>query len=114
MKVTAKARHIHIAPRKTRLVVSLVRGLSVVDARRQLQVMPKMAARVVLKLMESAVANASHNFKLPTDALRIVSATVDGGPILYRSRPRAQGRSAPIRKRTSHITIILEAPTQKT
>lgn len=110
MKVFARARHIRMSPRKVRLIADLVRGADVASARRQLSVSKRAAAEVVLKLINSAVANAEHNFRLPTDRLRIAMITVDGGPVLYRYRPRAFGRSAPIRKRTSHITLALEAP----
>ncbi|HBL39425.1 TPA: 50S ribosomal protein L22 [Candidatus Uhrbacteria bacterium] len=110
MKVFAHARHLRMSPRKVRLIADLVRGLDVSSARRQLMVSKKAASDIVLKLLNSAAANAEHNFQLPTDHLRIVSITVDGGPVLYRYRPRAFGRSAPIRKRTSHVTIALEAP----
>lgn len=110
MKVFARARHIRMSPRKVRLIADLVRGLDVVSARRELAVSKRVASDVVLKLLNSAVANAEHNFHLPTDRLRIVMIAVDGGPVLYRYRPRAFGRSAPIRKRTSHITLALEAP----
>lgn len=108
MKVIARARHIRMSPRKVRLVVDLIRGQHVVDAERQLRFSRREASEVVLKLLQSAMANAEHNFQLDRGQLRVALATVDGGPILYRHRPRAFGRSAPIRKRTSHITIELE------
>lgn len=111
MDVKAKARYVHMAPRKVRLVVGVIRGLSVAAARAQLRVMPKAAAEVVLKVLDSAVANAVHNHKMNAPVLRVRSATVDGGPIIYRHRPRAMGRSAPIRKRTSHITITVSDET---
>ncbi len=107
MDVKAKARYVRMAPRKVRLVVGVIRGLSVAAARAQLRVMPKHAAEVVLKVLNSAVANAVHNHKMNASILRVRSVTVDGGPILYRHRPRAMGRSVPVRKRTSHITIIV-------
>ena len=110
MKVFAPARHLRMSPRKVRLIADLVRGLDVASARRELAVSNKVASEAVLKLLNSAVANAQHNFHLPTDRLRIAMIAVDGGPVLYRHRPRAFGRSAPIRKRTSHITLALEAP----
>ncbi len=107
MDVTAKARYIHMSPRKVRLVVDLVRGLTVAEADAQLSFFAKAAAKPVLKLLRSAVANAEHNFKLNRSDLRVKAATVDGGPTLKRFRPRAFGRAATIRKRTSHIAIVL-------
>lgn len=122
MNVIAKARHMHLAPRKARLLAGLIRGRDIASARRQLQVSEKGAASIFLKLLNSAAANAHHNFQLNPDILRVSSIVVDGGPIIYRFRPRAQGRSAPIRKHTSHITLTLsdavpvkkEAPAEKT
>ena len=108
MKVQAKARHIHMSPRKVRLVVNAIRGLGVARAQAQLTVMNKAAAPVVLKVLNSAVANASHNHKMSVEGLTIAEAFVDGGPTIHRFRPRARGRSAPIRKRTSHITVVVE------
>ncbi len=107
MDVHAKARFIRMSPRKVRLVVDLIRGMSVVEADAQLAHFRKAAALPVRKLLQSAIANAEHNFHLNRDALRVRVITVDGGPTIKRFRPRAMGRAAPIRKRTSHITIIL-------
>ncbi len=108
MEVKAIARYIRISPRKVRLVLGVVRGLTVAAARVQLTFMNKGAAEPVLKLLNSAVANAINNFGLNEETLKVKSIVADGGPILYRYRPRAMGRAAPIRKRTSHITIVLE------
>jgi large subunit ribosomal protein L22 len=107
MEVKAKARFIRMSPRKVRLVAGLVRGLDLSAAEAQLTFIKKAAAHPVLKLIRSAKANATHNFKLDTDSLFIKSITVDGGPIMHRWTPRAFGRAAPIKKRTSHITVIL-------
>jgi len=96
-----------MAPRKVRLVVDAVRGLSAREAETRLVFMNKAAARPVRKLLQSAMANAEHNFHLSKDSLKIKSITVDGGPTLKRSRPRAFGRAAPIRKRTAHVNIVL-------
>lgn len=98
-----------MSPRKTRLVVDLIRGSRVDEAVAQLKVMAKAAALPVLKLLNSAVANAEHNFKLDRKSLLIKQIYVDGGPVLKRSTPRAFGRSTPIHRRTSHITIVLDA-----
>lgn len=97
-----------MAPRKVRLVIDAVRGKSVAQARVQLQFMNKAAAEPVLKLINSAVANATNNFGLSEEGLRVKSVVADGGPILYRYRPAAMGRATPIRKRTTHITLVLE------
>lgn len=116
MDVVAKLRYLRIAPRKTRLVVGVIRGRSVASARAQLRVMKKQAALPVLKLLNSAVANAKHNHGIEAQALHVRSVTVDGGPIIYRYAPRAMGRSVPIHKRTSHITLVVsdEAASKKT
>lgn len=105
--VTAKARHIRMSPRKVRWVVDLVRGLDVDKAEAQLRFMSKAAARPVLKVIQSAKANAEHNFKLSPETLYVKAITVDGGPVLNRWRARAFGRAAAIRKRSSHITVVL-------
>lgn len=107
MEVKAKARYIHMSPRKIRLIVDLVRGMGVKEARNQLRFNNKLAAGPVLKLLESAIANAIHNFKLVEDDLFIKVIVSDQGPTIKRWRPRAFGRATPIRKRTTHISIIL-------
>ncbi len=96
-----------MSPRKVRLVVDAVRGLPVGAAETRLQFLPKLAAEPVLKLLRSAIANAEHNFHLKKEDLVIKTLVVDQGPTIKRSRPRAFGRAAPIRKRTSHITLVL-------
>jgi large subunit ribosomal protein L22 len=108
MEVKAQAKYIRIAPRKTRLVVDLIRGKSVAEAKRQLTVSPKLAARPVMKALLSAVANASHNAKLDDKNLVVAKAWVDEGPKIKRFTPRAQGRATPIRHRMSNITIVVK------
>ncbi len=108
MPITAKLRHLRISPRKVRLVTDLVKGLSVEEAEKQLKFLNKKAARPVLKLLNSAIANAQHNASLAKEILYVKDITVEPGPTLKRWRPRAMGRSAPIMKRTSHINIILD------
>jgi ribosomal protein L22 len=105
--VRAKARYVRCAPRKARLVVDHIRGKSVDDARAILIHTPRAASRDVLKLLDSAIANAENNHELVADELRIDSVFVDEGPTLKRFQPRAQGRATRIRKRTSHMTILL-------
>ncbi len=107
MEVRAYARHIRQSPRKIRLVVDAIRGKRVDDALTQLRFINKAAALPVMKLLHSAIANAEHNFKLERSALSVQAIAVDGGPVLERWRARAFGRAAPIRRRTSHISIVL-------
>lgn len=108
MSVVAKAKYVHIAPRKVRLVCDAICGLNVQEAENQLQYMTKRARAPLLKLLGSAIANAEHNYGMVKDNLYISKIFVTGGPTLMRYRARAFGRAAPIRKRTSHITIVLE------
>lgn len=96
-----------MAPRKVRLVIDAIRGLSAVKADARLSFIKKDAALPVQKLLRSAMANAEHNFHLNKEDLIVKSITADGGPVLKRFRPRAQGRAAPIRKRTTHIHLML-------
>jgi large subunit ribosomal protein L22 len=101
-----------MSPRKVRLVIDTIRGKSVPDAVTRLTFLRKDAALPVLKLLKSAMANAEHNFNLEPAKLRVKSVTADGGPTIKRFRPRAHGSAAPIRKRTTHIMLVLsdEAP----
>lgn len=105
--VTAYARGVHISPRKARLVANLVKKMPVAEALEQLEFTNKRAAGLIKKLVNSAVANASHNFQITEDRLFIKSLTVDGGPVSLRYQPRAQGRALPIRKQTSHFSLVL-------
>lgn len=107
MDVNAKLRFLRISPTKVRLVVNAVRGLAIEEAEQQLQFMNKRPAEPVLKLLRSAIANAENNFKLKKDNLFIKKITVDDGPTLKRWRPRAYGRAGEIRKRSSHILLVL-------
>lgn len=115
MNVTAFLRHLRMAPRKVRLVVNLVRGMSVVEAEKLLTFLRRDAARPVLKLLRSAIANAEHNFQLERSTLYVKSIVADAGKTLKRRRPRARGTAAPIRKRTTHISLVLSdgVPPQK-
>jgi ribosomal protein L22 len=105
--VRAQAKYVRHAPRKARLVVDHIRGKSIDEARAILQHTPRAAAVDVLKLLESAVANAENNHELVADDLVVRKVYVDEGPTLKRYRPRALGRATRIRKRTSHMTIQL-------
>ena len=104
----AVARHVRVSPTKARRVVNLVRGMSAKEALTVLQFAPQAASEPVYKVLASAIANAEHNFQLDPDTLIVSRAYVDEGPTLKRFRPRAQGRAYRIRKRTSHITIVVE------
>lgn len=106
MEAHATARYVRMSPRKIRLLADLIRGKSVEFAQVQLAHASKAAKEPLLKLLSSAVANASEG-KMAKEKFYVKSITVDGGPSLKRWRARAFGRAAPIRKRTSHITIVL-------
>lgn len=106
-EVKAKLRFLKIGPRKVRLVVDLVRGKKISKAVEILSLLNKKAARPVLKLILSAVANAKNNFSIEEKTLKLKSITVDEGPTLKRWMPKARGRATPIRERSSHITVIL-------
>ncbi|MBQ9955115.1 MAG: 50S ribosomal protein L22 [Eggerthellaceae bacterium] len=107
MEVKAVARFVRVSPRKARIVVDQVRGKSVERAREILAFTNRAVAENVEKVLNSAVANAEHNNHLRADNLVVKAAFVDEGPTLKRIRPRAKGSAARIRKRTSHITIIV-------
>ena len=107
METRAKLRYLRMSPRKVRLVVDLVRKLPVEEALEQLRFCNKRAARPVIKLINSAIANAEHNYQLKKDNLFIKEIKVDQGPALKRWRARAMGRAAIIKKLTSHVTVVL-------
>jgi large subunit ribosomal protein L22 len=107
MKVRAQAKHVRQSPYKVRRVLDLVRGLPVDEARVVLDFTNRKAAGTVKKVLDSAIANAEHNFALDADELIVAGAYADEGPTLKRWRPRARGRATRIRKRTSHITIVV-------
>lgn len=102
-----------MSPKKVRLVLGLIRGMRVEEAVTQLGFMQKKSTLPVKKLLESAIANAVNNFKLNRNDLFVKTVFADGGPIIKRWRPRAFGRAAMIRKRTSHVTIILDEVKKK-
>lgn len=109
MEATATARHIRITPRKARQVIDLIRGKMVGEARSILTFTPLHAARVVKKVLDSAVANAEQKKLGDVDSLKIGKAFVSQGVTMKRMSARAMGRGTVIRKRTSHITLILSA-----
>jgi large subunit ribosomal protein L22 len=107
MKVRAQAKYIRQAPNKVRIVLDVVRGLPVGEAEQVLRHINRRAAEPIAKVLKSAVANAEHNHSLDADDLYVAEAFADEGPTLKRFRPRARGRATRIRKRTSHITIVV-------
>ena len=107
METKAVSRYVRIAPRKARIVVDLVRGKSVPQAREILAFCERAAAETVVKTLNSAVANAEHNNHLRGDNLVVKAAYVDEGPTLKLIRPRAKGSASRINKRTCHITIVV-------
>jgi large subunit ribosomal protein L22 len=108
-RAVARARYVHMTPMKARRVVDLIRGRNAQDALAVLQFAPQAASGPVAKVLASAMANAENNLDLDPDTLWVAAAYVDEGPTLKRFRPRAQGRTYRIRKRTSHITIEVES-----
>ena len=107
MQAKAHARYVRIAPRKVKLVIDLIRGKEVGEAISILRHTPKAASPVVEKLLNSAIANAEHNYSMNVNNLVIKEAYVNQGPTMKRFRPRAQGRATRINKRTSHITLVV-------
>ena len=106
MQTYARARFVRVSSRKAGQVLEQIRGKSVGEALATLQYTPRAAARLIEKVLRSAVANAEHNHQVrDLDALRVVRATADGGPSLKRVQPRAMGRAFFIKHRTSHLTI---------
>ena len=103
----AVARTVRIAPRKVRLVVDLIRGKQVGEAIAILRHTPKAASPIVEKVLNSAIANAEHNYEMDVNNLVVTQVFVDEGPTMKRFRPRAMGRASQINKRTSHITIVV-------
>jgi large subunit ribosomal protein L22 len=110
---TAKARFVRVSPRKARRVIDLVRGRSVEDALDILRWAPQAASEPVAKVIASAAANAQNNNGLDPTTLVVATVYADEGPTAKRIRPRAQGRAFRIRRRTSHITVIVESRPSK-
>jgi len=104
----ARVRHLRTSPYKAREVLELIRGLDVEAARQALQFSERGSAGDVLKVLDSAIANAEHNESLPSDELFVSRAYADEGPTVKRWRPRARGRGTRIRKRTCHVTVVVE------
>ncbi|MEM7366042.1 MAG: 50S ribosomal protein L22 [Pseudomonadota bacterium] len=101
----ARGRFLPVSAQKVRLVLAQIRGCSIEQAINTLTFSPQKAGRLVLKVLESAIANAEHNEGVDLDELRIVRAMADEGPTRKRVRPRAKYRADPVQKRTCHVTI---------
>ncbi len=108
MEAKARLNTLRSTPQKTRLVADLIRGKEVVEAENILRFTPRRAAKPILKLLQSAKANAVNNHDMFEDTLYVSKIMVDEGPVLKRFLPRARGRADLLRKRTSHVTIVLE------
>ncbi len=108
MEITAKLNDYRQSPRKVRLLVNLIKGKKVEDAKNSLTFLIKRAAKPLLNLLDSAVANAKNNFNIESDKLFVKNFRVDEGVVLKRRRPRARGMAYPINKRTSHVFIELD------
>jgi large subunit ribosomal protein L22 len=108
MEVKAVARYVRIPPQKVRLIMDEVRGKKVEEAIRMLTFSPQKGAHLLRKLINSAVANAEANKELDVDTLFIKKIFADQGPMMKRFLPRAMGRATRIRKRMSHLTVILD------
>jgi large subunit ribosomal protein L22 len=106
-QIKARAKWVKSAPRKIQRMVDVVRGMSASEALVQLKFMPHKAARILEKVIKSAVANAKHNYKMDEAKMIIQEAFVNKGIVMKRFQPRARGRAFPIKKRTSHVTVSL-------
>lgn len=114
--ITASLHNYRIAPRKVRLIADMIRGKNVAQAKVILSLASKQARHPIADLIDSAVANASHNFKIGPEGLIVKEIRVDQGFVMKRSMPVSRGSAHPIAKRTSHISIILavaETPIKK-
>ena len=107
MDVTARLRYARLSPQKGRLVADQIRGLPVEDAVDLLRFSPRKAARILHKVLESAIANAEHNEGADIDELTVKTVFVDQGPVHKRWKPRARGRVNRIKKPTSHVTVTV-------
>jgi large subunit ribosomal protein L22 len=106
--ITAKLNDYRQSPRKVRLVVNLIKGKKVEDAKNSLTFLIKRASKPLCDLLDSAIANAEHNFNITADKLFVKEFRVDEGVVLKRRMPRARGMAYPIKKRTSHVFLQLD------
>ena len=107
MEARAQARYVRVTPMKARRVIDLIRGMKASDAQAVLTFAPQAASEPIGKVLASAMANATNNHAMDSRALVVSEAYVDEGPTMKRIRPRAQGRAYRIRKRSSHITVVV-------
>ena len=110
MKVQSLSRYVKISPLKMRSLARNLKGMLADDALQTLKWIPSKSARLLAKTLKSAMANAENNFNLETHRLVLTEATIDEGPRMRRFQPVARGSAHPIRKRTSHIRIVLTSP----
>jgi large subunit ribosomal protein L22 len=110
MEARAQARYVRVTPQKARRVVDLIRGIPAAQAQSVLRFAPQAVSEPIGKVLDSAIANATNNLNLNPDGLVVSAAYVDEGPTMKRIRPRAQGRAYRVRKRSSHITVIVSTP----
>ena len=108
MEARAVLRYARISPRKVKIVIDLIRNKSVAEAIGIINNTPKAASEYLIKLLNSAIANATNNHNMDVEKLYVAEVYANPGPILKRIMPRAQGRAFRIRKRTSHVTIVLK------
>lgn len=107
LEIKGQLNNIRIAPRKVRLVAQAIKGLKALDAKTKLVFVTKRSAHPVLKLLNSVISNAKHNFKIDADDLFIKKIIVNEGRKLKRARPKGFGSTSPIQKKTSHVSIVL-------
>ncbi|SHF09520.1 LSU ribosomal protein L22P [Caldanaerobius fijiensis DSM 17918] len=108
MEARATARYLRLSPLKARLVVDMIRGKSVREAMAILNYTPNKAAYYLRKVLKSAVANAENNFNMNADNLYVAEVFANPGPIMKRYKPRARGRADVMRRRTSHLTVVVK------
>ena len=106
-KAKAMVSKVRISPAKVRQVLTLIRGKKAEEAMTILRFSPQKAARIVFKVLQSAIANAEHNYGMDTDKLRVLAAYADQGPSMKRFRPAARGSAHPYVHRTSHVTVTV-------
>ncbi|MFN3428808.1 MAG: 50S ribosomal protein L22 [Candidatus Sericytochromatia bacterium] len=107
MQTKSSVKYVRMSPLKVRRVLDQIRGMKALEATTALSFLPHASARVINKILKSAIANAEHNHQVPAAQLFVSECFVDQGPTLKRFQPHAQGRAFPIKKRTSHITIVV-------
>lgn len=107
MEVLAKGKYISVSPKKARAIADLVRGKNAKESVVLLKAMPQAGAVDILKVLNSAMANAENNYNLDKSELKIAKITVDGGPTVKRYQPRSKGMASSIKRRTSHIEVVV-------